>query len=82
MLKYYPYKPDKPDEKYYVIIESNKKVYFGGAGTSDFTIHKDEQRRQRYINRNKNIHSNENWSISGIDTAGWWSLKYLWSAPC
>ncbi len=51
-------------------------VYFGAAGISNFTIHRDEQRRQRYINRHKN--SNENWSKSGIDTAGWWSLKYLW----
>jgi hypothetical protein len=37
-----------------------KQLNFGAAGMSDFTIHKDEQRRQRYINRHKN--SNENWS--------------------
>ena len=79
MLKYHPYKSDKPGKKYYIITDDNKKVYFGAAGMSDFTIHKDEQRRQRYINRHKN--SNENWSKSGIDTAGWWSLKYLWSYP-
>ncbi len=78
MLKYYPYKSDKPGKKYYIIAESNKKFYFGAAGMSDFTIHKDEQRRQRYINRHKN---NENWSKSNIDTAGWWSFKYLWSYP-
>jgi hypothetical protein len=41
-------------------------------------FYKDEQRRQRYINSHKN---NETWSKSGIDTAGWWSLKYLWSYP-
>ena len=77
MLKYHPYKSDKPGKKYYIITNDNKKVYFGAAGMSDFTIHKDGQRRQRYIKR----HSNENWSKSGIDTAGWWSLKYLWSYP-
>jgi hypothetical protein len=78
MLKYHPYKSDKPNKKYYIITSNDKKVYFGQAGASDFTIHKDEQRKQRYINRHKN---NENWSKSGIDTPGWWSLKYLWSYP-
>ena len=78
MLKYYPYKSNKPDKKYYIITNDNKKVYFGQASASYFTIHKDEQRRQQYINRHK---KNENWSKSGIDTAGWWSLNYLWPYP-
>ncbi len=78
MIKYYPCKSDKPTKKYYIITNNNKKVYFGQAGASDFTIHKDEARKQRYIDRHKH---NENWSKSGIDTAGWWSLKYLWSYP-
>ncbi len=67
MIKYYPYKSDKPNKKQYIITNNNKKVYFGQAGASDFTIHKDEARKQRYINRHKN---NEVWSKSGIDTAG------------
>ena len=78
MLKYYPYKSNKPDKKYYIITNDNKKVYFGAAGMSDFTIHKDEARKQRYINRHKN---NETWSKSGIDTAGFWSRWLLWNLP-
>ena len=61
-----------------IITSNDKKVYFGQAGASDFTIHKDEQRKQRYINRHKN---NENWSKSGIDTAGFWSRWLLWEKP-
>jgi hypothetical protein len=76
MLKYHPYKSDKPDKKYYIITNSGKNIYFGAAGMSDFTKHKDEAKKQRYINRHK---KNENLGKSGIDTAGWWSLKYLWS---
>jgi hypothetical protein len=34
-----------------------KKVYFGAADMSDFTIHKDEARKQRYINRHKKLKS-------------------------
>jgi hypothetical protein len=46
------------------------------AGTSDFTKHKDEARKQ--TNRHKH---NENWSKSGIDTAGFWARWLLWHLP-
>jgi hypothetical protein len=49
MIKYYPYKSDKPNKKNYIITNDNKKVYFGAAGYSNFTIHKDEARKLRYI---------------------------------
>ena len=45
---------------------------------SDFTIHKDEDRKNRYINRHK---KNEDWGKSGIDTAGFWSRWLLWNKP-
>ena len=74
MKYYYPYLANDGKHKYYIITKSDKKKYFGQAGASDMSIHKDEQRKQRYINRHK---TNENWSKSGIDTAGWWSLKIV-----
>ncbi len=46
--KYFLYKSDKPNKKCYIITNDNKKVYFGAAGYSDFTIHKDEERKLRY----------------------------------
>ena len=76
MIKYYPYKSDKPDKKYYIITNSEKKVYFGAAGMSDFTKHKDEARKQRYIDRHK---KNESWTNK--DTAGFWSRWLLWNKP-
>ena len=78
MTKYYPYKSDKPNKKYYIITNNDKKVYFGQASASDFTLHKNEARKQLYINRHKN---NENWTKSGIDTAGFWSRWLLWNKP-
>jgi hypothetical protein len=78
MLKYYPYKSDKPEKKYYIITESGKKVYFGQAGASDFTQHKSEERKMRYINRHK---KNEDWTKSGINSAGFWSRYLLWHLP-
>ncbi len=41
---------------------------------SDFTLHKDEARKQRYINRHK---KNENWNDK--DSAGAWSRWLLWN---
>ena len=46
MIKYFPYKSEKPNKKYFIITNNNNKVYFGQAGASDFTIHKDEARKQ------------------------------------
>ena len=76
MIHYYPCKSDKPDKKYYIITNKNKNVYFGAAGMSDYTIHKDEARKQRYINRHQ---KNENWN--DINTAGAWSRWLLWNKP-
>ena len=78
MIKYYPYKSDKPNKKYYIITNDKKKVYCGQASASDFTIHKDEARKQLYINRHK---KNENWTKSGINSAGFWSKQLLWNLP-
>ncbi len=78
MKKYFPYKSDKPEKKYYIITDTNKKIYFGQTGTDDFTITKNEEQKQRYITRHK---KNEDFTKSGIDTPGFWAYHYLWSYP-
>ena len=80
MKIYYPYKSDKPDKKYYIITKDNKRVYFGAAGYSDFTQHKDEERKKLYINRHKKNES-KFWNKSGIDTPSFWSRFLLWEKP-
>ena len=76
MIKYYTYAANDGKHKYYIITESGKKVCFGAAGYSDFTMHKDETRKQRYLDRHKN---KENRTESGINTACFWSRWYLWN---
>ena len=78
MIKYYPYKSDKPNKKYYIITNDNNNKKNCQASASDFTLHKNEQRKQLYINRHKN---NENWTKSGINTAGFRSRWILWHLP-
>ena len=78
----YLQKSDKKDKKFKVTIvrdsERNKTVHFGASGYSDYTKHKDKERMKRYDNRHK---TRENWTKSGIDTAGFWSKWILWSKP-
>lgn len=57
---------------------TKKTVNFGQKGYSDYTKHKDEDRMKRYTSRHK---SRENWTKSGITTAGFWSKWILWSKP-
>ncbi len=53
-----------------------KTTHFGAAGMSDFTIHKDEERKKRYILRHK---ANED--FNDPTTAGALSRWVLWNLP-
>jgi hypothetical protein len=46
---------NKPDKKYDAIIDGKKTISFGQAGASDFTKHKNEERKNRYIDRHKKL---------------------------
>ncbi len=51
---YYPYPAEDGKHKYCIITESGKIIKFGAYNMSDFTIHKDEARKLRYIKRHNN----------------------------
>ena len=62
-----------------VVLKDNKKlktVQFGQKGASDYTKHKDDTRKARYLTRHR---KRENWTASGITTAGFWSRWLLWN---
>ena len=40
-------------KKFDAIIDDKKKISFGQKGASDFTINKNEDQKNRYINRHK-----------------------------
>jgi len=71
-------KSNKPNKKYMVIIDDKKTIHFGSKGMSDYTIHKDKERKNRYIDRHK---KRENWTKSGIKSAGFWSKHISWNKP-
>lgn len=67
-----------PEKKYdaHFLTDSgrNKTVRFGAAGMSDYTKHRDEERKERYLARHK---ANENWNKP--DTPGALSRYVLWN---
>lgn len=69
-------KSPKRDKKYRAVFETDgrvKNIDFGAATYSDYNIHKDPERRQRYLKRHK---SRENWNKP--DTPGSLSAHLLW----
>ena len=68
-------KSTNSEKKYDAYVEG-KKVSFGAKGYSDFTQHKDVERKQRYIDRHR---KNEDWN--DLKTAGAWSKGILWNKP-
>ena len=65
----------RSDKKYEVRVEG-KTVHFGAQGYSDYTKHHDDRRQENYIRRHER---RENWSKSGLSTAGFWSRWLLWN---
>ena len=70
---------DKPDKKMMAVFEGDsgrtKTIHFGARGMDDYTITKDKEQRERYLNRHR---SAENWDKP--DSAGALARWVLWSA--
>jgi hypothetical protein len=69
-------KSDKTDNKMKAIINGKNTVHFGQAGASDMTQHKNEERKQRYIDRHQ---KRENWGTTGYESAGFYAKHVLWN---
>ena len=70
-------KSTRSDKKYMATFINNgrtKVIHFGASGMSDYTKHKDDDRKKRYINRHK---KRENWN--NPMTAGALSRWILWN---
>lgn len=80
-MKLIEFKPsDIVGKKYMVIVQDNKgknhTLHFGSKGYEDYTIHKDDERKERYLDRHK---SREDWT--NPLTAGFWARWVLWNKP-
>jgi hypothetical protein len=75
-MSYSLYNSNRKTKKYMVITPDGYKVHFGASGYEDYTIHKDNERKNRYIQRHK---KNEDWN--NTYTPGFWALHLLWNKP-
>ena len=69
-------KSDKKNKKFDARIDGKKTVSFGAAGYSDYSVHKDPERKQRYLKRHK---KNEN--PNDHNTASFYATNILWNKP-
>ena len=60
-------KSSKDGKKYDAVIDGKKTVSFGATGYSDFTKHKDEDRKKNYIARHK---PNQDWKDHKLPVSG------------
>lgn len=72
---------DRKDKRYVATIVDTKnetisQVHFGHPDYENYTIHKDENRKLNYLKRHA---PNEDWTMSGVATAGFWSRWLLWN---
>jgi len=72
-------KSDREGKKYMLRFydqdrKQKKTIHFGSAGMDDFTKTKDEEQKERYLDRHR---KNENWNKA--DTAGALSRWILWN---
>lgn len=74
----YKASPGSP-KKFTVVFDNGKSVSFGARGYQDYTMHKDPDRKERYINRHPK--TRENHKGSGRYTAGFWAMHLLWNKP-
>ena len=65
--------------KYVATLPSGKKIHFGSAQYPDFLIHKDEERKERYLKRPKKIRNRKGeLTFENPESSNFWSVNLLW----
>jgi hypothetical protein len=71
-------KKSKKNNKKYDAIFNDKIISFGAKKYSDYTINKDDNKKENYIKRHK---VNEDFTKEGLKTPGFLSRFILWNKP-
>ena len=66
----------KVRNKKYSVVVDGKRVDFGATGYFDYTKHRDDARKERYLQRHR---AKEDWS--NLKSAGFWARYVLWNKP-
>ena len=79
MIRAYLRRSQNGKHKFEIELPSKKIVRFGAVGYSNYTIHKNRDRMERYVERHRRGH--EDWTKNGVATPGFWARWILWSEP-
>ena len=70
----------RKNNKYVVTLPSGKNLHFGSPQYPDFLIHKDEERKDKYLTRAKKIKNKKGeLTCENPESANYWSVNLLWS---
>ena len=69
----------RKNNKYMVNLPSGKKVHFGSPKYEDFTIHKNKERRDKYLARATKIKNKKGeLTYTNPESSNYWSVNLLW----
>ena len=69
----------RKNNKYMVKLPGGKKVHFGSPKYPDFTIHKDKERRDKYLSRAMKIKNKKGeLTYNNPESSNYWSVNLLW----
>lgn len=74
----YILKKSTKNDKKWMIKSKNRTIHFGEKGASDFTKHKDEERKKRYLSRRSD---KEKRVWNNPEQASFWAKNILWNKP-
>ena len=68
----------RKNNKYVVTIQNGKKLHFGSSQYPDFLIHKDEERKEKYLKRAKKIKNKHGeLTYTNPESSNFWSVNLL-----
>ena len=68
----------RKNNKYVAALSSGKKIHFGPSQYPDFLIHKDKERKERYLTRAKKIKNKQGeLTYTNPESANFWSVNLL-----
>ena len=69
----------RKNNKYMVKLPGGKKVHFGSPKYEDYTIHKDKERRDKYLSRATKIKNKKGeLTYTKPESSNYWSVNLLW----
>ena len=69
----------RKNNKYMVKLPGGKKVHFGSPKYEDYTIHKDKDRRDKYLSRATKIKNKKGeLTYTNPESSNYWSVHLLW----